>query len=119
MLRRFATYFIAVTLLVTSLAPLNTFASPAAPKQQRRERKLAPELETAKSGTVRVIIQSKGRSTAAQDQAVSAKGGNKRKALEALDAMVADVPQHHWPNWPRAKTSLTSRQTAASGRRWT
>ncbi|MBD0326763.1 MAG: hypothetical protein ICV68_10040, partial [Pyrinomonadaceae bacterium] len=95
MLRRFATYFITLTLLATSLVPFTTLAAPAAPSQnnnQRRARKLAPELETATSGTVRVIIQSKGRSTAAQEQAVAAKGGSKKKTLEALNVLVADVP---------------------------
>ena len=95
MLRRLATLVTTVALFVTSLLPYSVSAAPATQKTGRPvrgERKLAPELDAAKSGTVRVIVQTKGRPTAAQDSAINAKGGSKRKSLDALDALVADVP---------------------------
>jgi serine protease AprX len=94
MLRRFATLLTVVALFVTSLAPLNVFASTATRKSRpvNGERKLAPELDSAKSGTIRVIVQTKGRPTAAQDNAINAKGGSRRKSFDSLDALVADVP---------------------------
>ncbi len=85
MLRRIAAYFIAITMLLTPLTSFNASASPVGQQRQahaRVARKLAPELETATSGTVRVIVQTKGRPSAAHDQAIAGRGGSKRKAFD-------------------------------------
>ncbi|MCA1615781.1 MAG: hypothetical protein LC800_17105, partial [Acidobacteria bacterium] len=44
------------------------------------------------SKPVRVVIQTQGRSTSAQDAAIAAADGVKVQGYEALDAVVADVP---------------------------
>lgn len=52
-----------------------------------------PSSTPAGSGeTVRVIVQTKGRPTAAHDQAIASRRGTKRQALDALDVLVADLP---------------------------
>src|SRR5919202_124461 len=98
MLRRLTASLTVLSLLLVSLAPLlaPALAAPAPQghgKPQPR-RKLAPEFDgAANSGeTVRVIVQTKGHPSAAQDQAINAKRGAKRQTLDALDVLVADMP---------------------------
>ncbi len=64
----------------------------------RRKSKLAPELAptdvapaASSQGFVRVIIQSKGHLTTAQDGAIARRGGKKQQGFDELDAVVADV----------------------------
>ena len=100
MLRRITSSLIAISFLFVSLAPLTgAFAAGAADRQQsrreqKRESKVAPELSEKAASTqmVRVIVQTKGRPTAAHDGAVAGKGGAKRQTFAALDAITVDVP---------------------------
>lgn len=93
-----------------SLAPLTAqAATPAGERKARKQaKKLSPELEAASASAalVRVILQTKGRPSAAHDAAISSKGGKKRAALEALDAVVAEVPAN-------AVASLAAREDVA------
>ncbi|MBA3766734.1 MAG: S8 family serine peptidase, partial [Acidobacteria bacterium] len=96
MLRRITAYLILVSLVLVSVAPLTTFAATAKKSnngQAQAHKKLAPEFESGNAtGSVRVIIQTKGHPSADQENAISKAGGSKRDAYEALDTMVADVP---------------------------
>ena len=99
MLRRITSSLTALSLLVVSLSPLTSVfaasnAGQKSPKQQRRESKVAPELSEKAASTqmVRVIVQTKGQPNAAQDDAVTRKGGRRRQTFAALDAMTVDVP---------------------------
>ena len=95
MLRRITSSFIVLTLLAVSLAPLVGVTASAASNSPKHASKVAPELtgSTASSTqTVRVIVQTKGRPTAAHDGAISAKGGSKRQSFDELNALTADVP---------------------------
>ena len=97
MLRRLSALTILLALVSTYLAPLaiNAAAAPKQKKAPKRVSKLAPEFETAapSGDLVRVLIQTKGRPSAAHDDAVKSKGGTKGRAFEALDAMTALVPR--------------------------
>jgi serine protease AprX len=73
---------------------------------QRPARKLAPELEAATAGTVRVIVQTQGTPSAAQDEAIARADGKKQKAFAKLDAFAAEVPAG-------SLTDLTARQDVA------
>nr|MBA3322599.1 S8 family serine peptidase [Pyrinomonadaceae bacterium] len=95
MLHRLTSACIALSLLV-SLAPLSSNAQ-AAPQPQRaaqRNRKISPELPTAtnSNAVTRVIIQTKGRPTEAQDGAITRARGIKRQSFETLNAVVVDLP---------------------------
>src|SRR4051812_23899737 len=95
MFRRFTAYLTVLVLLGTTLIPLGAFAAPAGGNhkpRQRSARKLAPELETATTGTIRVIVQTKGGPSPSHDQAIAKMGGKKRKAFAQINALVADVP---------------------------
>ncbi|MEP6707266.1 MAG: hypothetical protein ABJC05_07090, partial [Pyrinomonadaceae bacterium] len=99
MLRRLTVCLTTLSLLLVSVAPLaaTAFAAPNAQKrhgQEKRERKAAPEFDTAagSSETVRVIVQTKGHPTAAQDQAIEGKRGKRRQTLDTLDTMIVDLP---------------------------
>ena len=94
MLRRLTACLLTIGVVIISFSSM---ASQAAPLSQQRNtrrelKKLAPELETATSGTIRVIVQTKGHPTAAQEHALAERGGIKRRSLSVLDAFVADVP---------------------------
>src|SRR6266851_878982 len=89
MLRRLTVCLTTLSLMLVSIAPLTAiaFAAPAAQKrngQEERQRKVAPEFDSAASSseTVRVIVQTKGRPTAAQDQAIEGKRGRRRQTLD-------------------------------------
>jgi hypothetical protein len=95
MLRRVTSSFIVLTLLAVSLAPLAVNASAASKSPKKRDSKVAPELTgstAASSQTIRVIVQTKGRPSAAHDSAIGSKGGRKRQSFDELDAITADVP---------------------------
>src|SRR5215204_1345412 len=98
MLRRISALAILLALVSVYLAPLATNAAAASPKQkkaQERSSKLAPEFETAGPADelVRVLIQTKGRPSAAHADAVASEGGVRGRAFEALDVMTALVPR--------------------------
>src|SRR5215213_3444337 len=96
MLRKITAQIILINLVLVSIAPLTTFAGVAGKSnkgQQQAHKKLSVELENGNAtGTVRVIIQTKGRPSLDQDTAVAKAGGSKRGSYEALNALVADVP---------------------------
>ena len=98
MLRRFTAYISLLSLVLVTLVPVTAFAASVNQGQnhstRRASSKVAPELTTAgtSSQTVRVIIQTKGRPTSAQDNALTSAGGRKRHSFELLDMLVADVP---------------------------
>src|ERR1044071_9383356 len=97
MLRRITACAVLLALFSAYLTPLAAKAA-AAPKSKKNAKpasKLAPEFETAGDAAdlVRVIIQTKGRPTAAHADAISSKGGQKGRDFEALDAMTALVPR--------------------------
>ena len=94
MLRRITSFFTVIGLLFASLAPIATFAAPDNQNgQPRLVQKVSPEFESAtnSTGTFRVIIQTKGRPSAAHDSAIGSGGGTKRKQFDALNTIVADV----------------------------
>jgi serine protease AprX len=97
MLRRITSSLIILGLTATYLSPLALGAAPA-PKQSestpKRNAKFAPEFDAAAGSgeQVRVIIQTKGRPSAAHDTAISSKGGRKGQTFESLDALTAVVP---------------------------
>ena len=96
MLRRIVASTVLLTLLSAYASPLAVRAAAVAPKKAAaRASKLAPEFEAAGAASelVRVIIQTKGRPSAAHADAVAAKGGAKGRSFEALDAMTALVPR--------------------------
>src|SRR5216683_1588242 len=98
MLRRLTAFAIVLSLVFVAVTPftLTAFAAPASQKNGGEKRKLAPEFDGSPSEpneTVRVVIQTKGHLTAAHDQAIEARHGHKRQALDALDTLVADVPR--------------------------
>src|SRR5688500_5616467 len=99
MLRRLTVCLTVLSLLFVSIAPLTAiaFAAPAAQRhgRQKPQRKVAPEFDSTAAGateTVRVIVQTKGRPTAAQDQAIESKHGRKRQTLDTLNTLVVDIP---------------------------
>ncbi len=97
MFRRPLALTILLAVVSVHLAPLpaNAPASPKQKKAQKRASKLAPAFETAGPATdlVRVIIQTKGRPSAAHAEAVVSRGGAKGRAFEMLDVMTALVPR--------------------------
>src|ERR1044071_2708258 len=97
MLRRITACAVLLALFSAYLTPLAAKAAPAAKskKNAKPASKLAPEFETAGDAAdlVRVIIQTKGRPSAAQTDAIASKGGRKGREFEALDAMTALVPR--------------------------
>jgi serine protease AprX len=97
MLRRIIASLILLGLTGIYFAPLTPRAA-AAPKQTAtpRNSKLAPEFDNAAASPndfVRVIIQTKGRPSAAHENAINAKGGAKGRTFDSLDAMTAVVPK--------------------------
>jgi serine protease AprX len=96
MLRRITASLILLGILIAYLTPLAAQAAPAPKKDSPKQNsKLAPEFNSAASSnaSVRVIIQTNGRPSAAQDSAVASKGGTRGRSFEALDAITAVVPQ--------------------------
>src|SRR3712207_698634 len=96
MFRRITATTILLAIISAYIAPLAAdAAAPAAKKATKRASKLAPEFEAdgAADELVRVIIQTKGRPTAAHADAVASKGGRKGRDFEALDATTALVPR--------------------------
>jgi subtilisin family serine protease len=100
MFRRIISISLLASLCSAALSPLATFAAAARQggdgQQARAGRsKLAPEFDSAAGSaeTVRVIIQTKGRLTAAQETAVNSRGGASERRFEALDVMTAVVPR--------------------------
>ncbi len=89
MLRRLTSILSLISLLTVSLAP-TTFAASTVGKQSNKAalKKIAPELESVSgsTNTVRVVIQTKGRPTAAHASALAGVGGVKGRDYEALDA---------------------------------
>jgi hypothetical protein len=79
MSRRIA-QFIIVAIVSASLAPLASFAAPQNSPRRARASKLSAGLasSTNSSEVTRVIIQTNGAPTAAQDSAIQSKGGRKR-----------------------------------------
>ena len=99
MLRRLTVCLTVLSLLFVSIAPLTAiaFAAPAAEKhgRQKPQGKVAPEFATTaatSTETVRVIVQTKGRPTAAQDQAIESRHGQKRQTFDTLNTLVVDLP---------------------------
>jgi len=95
MLRRILASLILLGLVTPYFFSTRTSAAPAASnKSQKHNPKLAPELDSAATNdAVRVIIQTKGRPSAAHDDAIRAKGGVKGHAFDSFDALTAVVPQ--------------------------
>src|SRR2546425_5310778 len=100
MFRRLTAFAIMLSLVFVAVIPftLTAFAAPAGQKngEEKQARKLAPEFDSSPSDpneTIRVVIQTKGHLTAAHDQAIEARHGHKRQALDALDTLIADVPR--------------------------
>src|SRR4051812_8553953 len=95
MFRRITSCTVLLALFGAYLTPLAAKAAPAgSPKKEAKQSsKLAPEFETAGAAgeLVRVIIQTKGRPSAAHDNAISSRGGQKGRAFDSLDAMTALV----------------------------
>ena len=93
MSRRIALIII-VSIVSASIAPMVTLAAPQGGKPQAKTSKLSPELakSTNSSASTRVIIQTKGTPTQAQDSAINSKGGSKRGAFDNLNIVVADMP---------------------------
>src|SRR5438445_8008954 len=91
MFKRITAYLSLISLIVVSLAPVATFA---ADPSRVHTTKTAPEFDKANnsSATVRVLIQTKGAPSAAQDDAVANAHGSKRASHSALNMIVADVP---------------------------
>ncbi|HEX8355263.1 MAG TPA: S8 family serine peptidase, partial [Pyrinomonadaceae bacterium] len=111
MLRRILALTIPLVLISVHLSPLSADAAAASPKQkkaQKRASKLAPEFEAAGPAGefVRVLIQTKGRPSAAHADAVASRGGSKGRAFEALDVLTAAVPRS-------ALASLAAREDVA------
>src|SRR3954462_11958884 len=97
MLRRITASLIVLGLTATYLPPLALGSAPAPKKSDsapKRNAKFAPEFDNAAGSTeqVRVIIQTKGRPSAAPDSAIASKGGSKGATFEGFDAMTAVVP---------------------------
>src|SRR6185436_10250817 len=96
MLRKTSAYLSLVSLVAVTLAPaMNVSAAPRNGNSQRHvEKKAAPEFSKTNGSTasVRVLIQTKGAPTAAQDNAVTRAHGTKRASFGALNTIVADVP---------------------------
>jgi serine protease AprX len=96
MLRKISAYLSLISLVALTLAPAMTAS--AAPRngnhQRHVEKKAAPEFSktNGSTATVRVLIQTKGAPTAAQDGALARAHGNKRASYDALNMIVADVP---------------------------
>ncbi len=110
MFRRISALTILLALVSVYLSPLASAAA-ASPKQKKapkRTSKLAPEFESAGPAdeTVRVIIQTKGRPSAAHADAVASRGGAKGRAFETFDVMTAAVPRS-------ALASLAAREDVA------
>src|ERR1051325_10038440 len=97
MLRRITSSLIILGLLGATLSPLALGAAPAPRKNEsapKRNAKFAPEFDgAAGSGEqVRVIIQTKGRPTAARAAPLASRGGKKGQPFESFDAMTAVAP---------------------------
>src|SRR2546426_8290955 len=101
MLRRLTVCLTVLSLMLVSVFPFTAtvFATPSGTQnrhgQEKRQRKVAPEFDSTAAGsseTVRVIVQTKGHPTAAQDQAIESRRGTKRQTLDTLDAIVVDLP---------------------------
>ena len=94
MSRRIA-QFIIVAIVSASLAPLATFAAPQNSPRRARASKLSAGLasSTNSSEVTRVIIQTNGAPSAAQDSAIQSNGGRKRGSFDGLNMVVADVPR--------------------------
>ncbi|MDQ2975058.1 MAG: S8 family serine peptidase, partial [Acidobacteriota bacterium] len=131
MLRRISAYLSLISLMAVAFLPMVTFAAPRNGNHQRHvEKKEAPEFaNTNKStATVRILMQTKGAPSAAQDGALSRAHGTKRAVLEGLDTIVADVPLNEVaglasrddvlyvaPDRPvKAQMNLTNETTGAS-----
>src|SRR5947209_3470964 len=96
MLRRTLASLVLLALTTAYLSPLAASAAPAPKKSTRQHNaKLAPEFDSAANPNdfVRVIIQTKGRPTSAQESAITSKGGAKARTFDALDAFTAIVPK--------------------------
>jgi hypothetical protein len=97
MLRRFTACTILLALVSAYISPLAADAAAATPKKNtpKRSSKLAPEFEAAGASEelVRVLIQTKGRPSAAHAGAVQSKGGAKGRSFESLDVLTAVVPR--------------------------
>jgi subtilisin family serine protease len=102
MLRRFTASFNAIALAIVSLIPLTASSAKPNARQARQPlkvSKLAPELRsangapaTSSGALVRVVIQTKGRPSRAQQSAVANAKGALKQSYEALDTFVAEVP---------------------------
>src|SRR5947209_657029 len=97
MLRRTLASLVLLALTTAYLSPLAASAAPSPKKNTpKRNAKLAPEFDNASATPndfVRVVIQTKGRPTSAQESAINSKGGAKARTFDALDAFTAVVPK--------------------------
>jgi len=94
MSRRIAQLII-VAIVSASLAPVASFAAPQNSTRRARASKLSAGLasSTNSSEVTRVIIQTQGAPSAAQDSAIQSKGGRKRGSFDSMNMVVADVPR--------------------------
>ena len=95
MLRRITALITLIGLTTIYFSAIPASAAASATKSQKRNSKLAPEFDSASNTNdlVRVIIQTKGRPTAAHDDAIKAKGGAKGHTFDSFDALTAVVPR--------------------------
>src|SRR5262245_23461869 len=95
MARRIA-LFIIVAIVSASLAPVASFAAPQNSQGRAPSAKLSASLASSTSSfeVTRVIIQTNGAPSAAQDTAIQSKGGRKRASFDAMNMVVADVPRN-------------------------
>src|ERR1044072_585657 len=89
MSRRIA-LFIIVAIVSASLAQVASFAAPQNSQRRARVSKLSASLasSTGSSEVTRVIIQTNGTPSAAQDSAIQSKGGRKRGSFDGLNMVV-------------------------------
>src|SRR5256885_16179030 len=96
MLRKISAYLSLISLVAVTLAPaMNVSATPRTGNHSRHvEKKAAPEFSNTNgsTATVRVLIQTKGAPTAAQDGALARAHGSKRASYDGFNMIVADVP---------------------------
>src|ERR1700681_3440621 len=96
MLRRITSGIGIISLMLAILSPLTaiSFASGSGNRSTHTRKKAAPEFGGTNNSSVavRVLIQTKGAPSAAQDAAIAGARGHKRANHDALNTVVADVP---------------------------
>ncbi|MCA1556550.1 MAG: S8 family peptidase, partial [Acidobacteria bacterium] len=99
MLRRITACLNAVALVMVSLIPLTVVSAKTrgTAKQTGTVSKIAPELQQSVGGgqeeMVRVVVQTNGRPSAAQQNAIASSRGHVSESYETLNTLVADVPR--------------------------